>query len=75
QEAINNMKISVHPILHELKELFHELDNISFTSKKVTTENVYSALIIELFQEADYQDTLSKEYHPLLDYLIEDYSK
>ncbi len=77
QEAINNMKISIHPILYELKELFHELDNIPLIPKQVITDtdNVHYALIIELFQEDDYRENLPLEYHCFLEHLIENYSE
>ncbi|EAZ92467.1 hypothetical protein CY0110_02039 [Crocosphaera chwakensis CCY0110] len=74
QEAINNMKISINPILYELKELFHELDNIPFASKEINIDNIHSALIIELLTESDYRENLPLEYHSFLDYLIEKHS-
>lgn len=74
QEAINNMKISLHPILHELKELFCELENIPFTPKTLNIDNVHSALILELLTESDYRENLPLEYHSFLDYLIEKHS-
>ncbi|ACB53667.1 hypothetical protein cce_4319 [Crocosphaera subtropica ATCC 51142] len=74
QEAINNMKISLHPILHELKELFCELENIPFTPQEVETDNVHPTLIIQLLTESDYRENLPLEYHSFLDYLIEKHS-
>lgn len=70
KQAINNIRIYIHPMLQDAIALFSELDNIPFSSINIEQSIIELPSVKELLQNSSYREKVPLEYLPLLNLFI-----